>query len=135
MESVSRIRQGGCLCGAVRYEVEGDPEISGLCHCTICRKLTGSVVSVTAHWRVEKFSMTGMLATYDKRQFCPSCGSRLFFMGSDMVEVFLGSLDDAPNGIMPQLEVWSIRREQWLPKIDTIPVHDHDPPPEALEER
>ncbi len=44
-----KIRTGGCLCGAVRYEVSGEPYIAGLCHCTKCRKLTGSAFSATAN--------------------------------------------------------------------------------------
>jgi hypothetical protein len=91
------VRTGGCLCGAVRYEVRGEPFQSGLCHCTTCRKLTGSSFSASANWRPNQFRMTGELGTYERRSFCPSCGSRLLYLYDDGVEIFLGSLDLAPK--------------------------------------
>ena len=124
-----KIRTGGCLCGAVRYQVSGEPYIAGLCHCTKCRKLTGSAFSATANWRQAQFTMTGNVQTYDRRQFCPACGSRLFFLFDDGVEIFLGTLDDAPHDIPPHLEVWTIRREPWLPHIPGVDLHEHNPPP------
>ena len=117
------VRAGGCLCGAVRYEVRGEPYQSGLCHCMTCRKLTGSVFSATANWHSDQFTMSGEIATYDRRSFCLSCGSRLFFLFDGGVEVFLGTLDDAPNGLGPMVEVWTVRREHWLPELPGVPRH------------
>ncbi|MDB5587070.1 MAG: glutathione-dependent formaldehyde-activating [Devosia sp.] len=115
--AVNVIRTGGCLCGAVRYQVQGEPYISGLCHCATCRKLTGSPFSATANWHLSQFQMTGEIQTYERRSFCPTCGSRLFFLFEGGVELFLGTLDAAPNGIEPAVEVWTIRREHWLPVV------------------
>jgi hypothetical protein len=61
--------------------------------------------------------MSGALQTYERRSFCPTCGSRLFFLFEGEVEVFLGTLDQAPNNISPMVEVWTSRREHWLPEI------------------
>lgn len=122
------VRTGGCLCGAVRYQVTGEPYISGLCHCTTCRKLTGSPFSATANWRSDQFAMTGELRTYERRQFCPDCGARLFYLFDGGVEVFLGTLDQAPYDIKPMLEVWTIRREHWLPLIAETTRYDGNPP-------
>lgn len=122
------VRKGGCLCGAVRYEVSGEPYVSGLCHCTICRKLTGSSFSATANWHAEQFRMTGELGSYEHRQFCPTCGSRLFYLFEGGVEIFLGTLDTAPYGIAPMLEVWTVRREPWLPPVHGTATHPHNPP-------
>ncbi len=123
------VRTGGCLCGAVRYEVEGEPYIAGLCHCTICRKLTGSPFSATANWHAGQFRMTGEVQTYERRSFCPTCGGRLFFLFDGGVEIFLGTLDAAPYDIGPTLEVWTIRREHWLPPVPGATTHEQDPPP------
>ncbi|MDW6020491.1 GFA family protein [Mesorhizobium sp. BAC0120] len=125
--AVDIVRTGGCLCGAVKYEVRGEPFQSGLCHCTTCRKLTGSSFSATANWRSDQFSMTGELRTYERRSFCPRCGSRLFYLYDDGVEVFLGTLDQAPNDIKPMVEVWTVRREHWLPPIAGVTTDSENP--------
>lgn len=120
-------RQGGCLCGAVRYELRGEPYKGGLCHCTDCRKVTGSPFLSYADWRPAQFSVTGDYATYDGRCFCPTCGSRLFSFGENQVEIYLGSLDDAPYDIAPRLEGWAKRREPWLPILPGMPMFPQDP--------
>lgn len=122
------VRMGGCLCGAVRYEVRGEPYVSGLCHCKICRKLTGSSFSATANWHLDQFRMTGELQTYERRQFCPTCGARLFYLSDESVEIFLGTLDEAPHDIKPMLEVWTIRREHWLPPVAGVITYSENPP-------
>lgn len=107
-------RTGGCLCGQVRYELRGEPMRVGLCHCADCRKASGSMFVTFALWQRESFSVTGEFATYDGRSFCPSCGSRLFCLHENDVEIRVGSLDDAPTGLEPSYEVWVKRREPWL---------------------
>jgi hypothetical protein len=122
-----KIRTGGCLCGAVRYELRGEPFKSGLCHCTDCRKITGSSFLAFADWRPGQFSQTGPYATYQGRSFCPHCGSRVFSLGDDQVEIYLGSLDDAPGDIAPEFEGWCTRRENWLPIVPGLPMYPRDP--------
>ncbi|TAU82645.1 GFA family protein [Rhizobium leguminosarum] len=121
---VEAIRTGGCLCGAVRYEVRGEPYQSGLCHCKTCRKITGSAFSATANRQRRQFQMSGEISTFDRRSFCPACGSRLFFLLDDGVEVFLGTLDEAPYAISPMVEVWNIRREPWLAPVVGAALHE-----------
>ena len=120
------IRTGGCLCGAVRYEVVGEPFKSGLCHCADCRKVTGTAFLAYADWRRNQFSYTGKVETYQGRSFCPECGSRLFSLDDAEAEIYLGSLDDAPNAIAPQIELWCKRREPWLPTMPGIAMYPGD---------
>lgn len=122
-----RTRLGGCLCGAVRYQVEGEPYKGGLCHCADCRKITGSAFLHYADWRPEQFSYSGTVRSYAGRSFCPDCGSHLFSFGDDQVEIHLGTLDEAPNDIKPLTEGWCIRREPWLPVIAGLPMYPQDP--------
>ena len=122
------VRYGGCRCGRVRYTVDGEPEKTGLCHCTDCRKETGSAFLAYADWPRSAFSVTGEYTTYEGRSFCPVCGTRLFHISDDHAEICIGSLDDAPAGLAPQVEGWCIRREPWLPELDGVPQYRNDPP-------
>ena len=120
------MRTGGCLCGAVRYTVRGDPSHVGCCHCGDCRKRSGSAFMVYGHWPLEAFESTGEYATYHGDSFCPRCGSRLFMVEKDAVEVCLGSLDDAPFELRPEAEIWIKRREAWLHEIERASQHQEN---------
>jgi hypothetical protein len=120
-----RARTGGCLCGAVRYSVRGEPVHVRRCHCADCRKESGSAFTVYAHWPVEAFELTGELASYDRRAFCPRCGSRLLDTSdAAFVEIRLGSLDEAPFELEPVDETWVKRRESWLPPVEGATQRD-----------
>ncbi len=120
-------RAGGCKCRAVRYEVFGEPAKTGTCHCADCRKFSGTAFLYYGDWPAGAFSVEGNYATYEGRSFCPKCGSRLFHLGPEWVEIELGSLDDAPAGLAPQQEGWIIRREPWMPPIPGATQHRRDP--------
>jgi hypothetical protein len=110
----------------VRYRVTGEPYKSGLCHCTDCRHVTGSAFLAYADWKPKQFESTGEVSTYSGRSFCPICGSRLFSRNNRQVEIYLGSLDEAPNGIAPIDEGWINRREPWQHPIRTARQHSED---------
>ena len=117
------MRTGGCLCGAVRYTLHGEPFHVGRCHCADCRKESGSTYTIYGQWTRDAFALTGEYATYDGRSFCPLCGSSLFTLEEDAVEIRLGSLDDAPFELRPEAEVWIKRREPWLHEIEGTSQH------------
>jgi hypothetical protein len=119
------MRTGGCLCGAVRYTIEGEPFHVGRCHCADCRKESGSTYTVYGQWPLEAFESSGDYATYEGRSFCPRCGGSLFslFEEENGVEIRLGSLDEAPFELRPEAEVWIKRREPWLPAVDGAAQH------------
>src|SRR5688500_5416855 len=108
------LRHGGCLCGAVRFTLSGEPLRTGLCHCLDCRRTSGSAFSFFAVWPRSAYEGRGALATYDGRSFCPKCGSRVVHLRDDEAEIMVGALDEAPGDLMPQYEVWIPRRERWL---------------------
>jgi hypothetical protein len=121
-----RMRQGGCRCGAVRYEVRGEPTKVGVCHCNDCRRETGSAFVWYADWPRQAFTATGAFRTYAGRSFCPGCGSRLFHLSENEAEIMLGSLED-PSGLQPTREGWIVRRAGWLSPIEGAGQHDRDP--------
>jgi hypothetical protein len=104
--STSAVRTGGCLCGAVRYEVRGALRPIVMCHCGQCRRMTSHVMAATAA-RKRDFHLApdAPVQWYDssaeaRRGFCARCGSMLFWQGAgrDYVSIAAGTLD-APDGL------------------------------------
>lgn len=105
---------GGCLCGAVRFVAAGRPDRVGLCHCLDCRKHHGALFFAAAVYPEGAVTVEGETASYAGRHFCPRCGSSVFARSGAEVEVHLGALD-APDQFAPTYELWTVRRESWLP--------------------
>jgi hypothetical protein len=120
------VRNGSCLCGAVRYTVRGEPFHVGRCHCADCRKESGSTYTIYGQWPREAFESSGDYATYQGRSFCPRCGSSLFTLDPEGAEIRLGSLDDAPFGLRPEAEIWIKRREPWMQEIEGASQHQEN---------
>lgn len=116
---------GGCLCGAVRLEVSCEPYRVGICHCLDCRRHHGAVFSAFAVFPADAVTITGETKTYGDRSFCPVCGSSVFSRSADEVEVHLGALD-APDQAKPTYELWTRRREAWLPPFGLARRYDRD---------
>ncbi|MEL0168222.1 MAG: GFA family protein [Pseudomonadaceae bacterium] len=110
MASVS----GGCLCGAVRLQAQGEPLRVGVCHCLDCRKHHGALFHASAIFALAAVQVSGVTAQYAGRHFCPLCGSSVYSRSGDEMEVHLGALD-APDQFVPSYELWTCRREKWLP--------------------
>jgi hypothetical protein len=123
-------REGGCLCGAVRFRMQGEPRRVGICHCLDCRKSSGSFYTAFAIWPRDAFEGTGAVGSHEGRSFCLSCGGRVYSLTKDEAEIMLGSLDEAPGDLAPKYELWVGRREEWLqplPWADQF-QHDREPP-------
>ena len=105
---------GGCLCGKVRFAASGSPYRVGICHCLDCRKHHGALFYAAAIFPQEAVSIEGEANRYLDRYFCPNCGSSVYSRSEDEIEIHLGSLDE-PNQFQPTYELWTIRREAWLP--------------------
>jgi hypothetical protein len=121
---------GGCLCGAIRFVAEGEPYRVGLCHCLDCRKHGGAPFGAFAIFPAEQVTLTGdepgihASSAHGRRHYCRKCGSPLFGRdeGSDEVELHLGSFDEV-GVFAPTYELWTIRREPWLPAIPGVVRH------------
>jgi hypothetical protein len=116
---------GGCLCGDVRVVVSGRPHRVGLCHCLDCRKHTGSLFHASAIFPADAVAVSGETREYAGRHFCPRCGSSVLGRSGDEVEVSLGALDTIDR-FAPTYELWTIRREAWLPPFPLRHRYERD---------
>ena len=120
---------GGCLCGAVRYEIDGAPESVTHCHCTMCRKASGAPFVTWLAVRHENFRYTsGEPVSYRssdiaRRAFCASCGGQLQFDyhgATGHTHLSAGSLDE-PANIAPERHIWVKDRIPWANNNDGLP--------------
>ncbi|WP_159946251.1 GFA family protein [Rhizobium sp. 18065] len=116
---------GGCLCGNVKIVASGQPNRVGLCHCLDCRKHHGALFHASAIFPEDAVGIEGETGEYAGRHFCPRCGSSVFSRSADEIEVNLGSLD-APDQLRPTYELWTVRRESWLPPFPRMRRYAHD---------
>lgn len=132
--------QGSCLCGAVRYEVAGKATRFYHCHCSRCRKATGTghasnlfLQPGTLSWPSGEELVTSYKvpqATRFANTFCKTCGGRVprQAAGSDLVMIPAGSLDDeAP--IQPQAVIFAGSRAGWSCDSGEMPAYPQYPPP------
>jgi hypothetical protein len=115
----------GCLCGDVRLVATGRPYRVGICHCLDCRKHHGALFHASAIFPQDAVAIEGEVRAYGGRHFCPRCGSSVFGRSGDEVEVNLGAFD-APDRFAPTYELWTIRREAWLPPFPLAHRYDRD---------
>ena len=116
---------GGCLCGDIRFEASGQPYRVGLCHCLDCRKRHGALFHASAIFPASAVTVTGETRDYNGRFFCPRCGSPVITRSADEFEVNVWSLDQ-PDQFKPTYELWTIRRESWLPALPVAHHYERD---------
>jgi hypothetical protein len=117
--------QGGCLCGAVRFEITAPFLSAGYCHCTHCQRRTGTGSSANGRVAQESFQLLQgqeQLRAFQPetgvpKLFCATCGSALFSgqpLSDEQVAVRLGALDRDP-GIRPQYRQFVDSAAPWEP--------------------
>jgi hypothetical protein len=131
--------KGSCLCGSVTYAVTGEPKRFYHCHCSRCRRVTGTghasnlfLQPAALTWLSGEELVREFKVPEAKRftnNFCANCGSRLPRQAkdSDLVMIPAGSLDDeAP--IRPQARIFSDSRASWSCTDGDMPVYAEFPP-------
>ena len=130
-------REGGCLCGSVRYRVRGEPIAVALCHCSTCRRAAGAPAVAWAMFALEELRfLRAEPARYAsspgvERGFCGRCGTTLTFAADvlpGLVDVTLGSLDDPACPAGRRCTSGSASRLPWLALADDLPRHPELPP-------
>ena len=121
-------REGGCLCGAVRYVLKADPLMTAVCHCTHCQRQSGGVFSTNLAIPDAAYVQTGETKVFtDKgdsgkavwRHFCGNCGSPILSKVEAMPGLSLvkaGTLDDM-SGLTPGIEVYTDHAAEWVAPI------------------
>ena len=121
-------REGGCLCGAVRYVLKAEPQVTAVCHCTHCQRQSGGVFSVNVVVPEAAYAQTGETKVFPDRgdsgkpvwrHFCANCGSPIIStieLMPGVVMVKAGTLDDL-TGITPSLEVYTDHAADWMAPI------------------
>lgn len=117
---------GGCLCGAVRYEIRETPKLQIACHCDSCRKSSGSAFVAAAVAPRAVTTMEGTVTTFAEkadsgrevsRCFCPTCGSTVYSeiaTAPDAYVIQAGTLDD-PSWFRPKMNFFAARALDWAP--------------------
>lgn len=127
--------RGSCLCGAVRFTLDGEFERFYLCHCSHCRKDTGSAHAANLfaskaklEWlsgqdKVHSYNLQG---TRHTRSFCSVCGSAVPTVTPKMTVVPAGCLDTDVSQT-PDAHIFAASRASWDHELHTIPVFDKYP--------
>jgi hypothetical protein len=120
------VHTGGCACGAVRFEARGEPYRVGMCHCLTCRKVHGAPFSFYAVFPFDAVTVDGEVLAFEssehgRRYSCRACGSPVYshYERPDEFYLYPGSFDE-PGLWQPSYELWTNRREPWLPEIKTV---------------
>ena len=121
---------GGCLCGAVRYEVRGPLRPVVNCHCSQCRRWGGHFAAATAARREDLTLVeSGGLRWYGssptaRRGFCSACGSGLFWeaVSGGRVSIMAGTLD-GPTGLDTAAHIFAADAGDYYAIHDDLPRH------------
>ena len=121
MARINEFLEGGCLCGAIRYRIEGIPDHVGHCHCEPCRKASGAAFATFAWMPDGKIEWSGTepvkyrSSNVATRWFCPDCGAMLAFKydADDGIDIAATSLDD-PSAVTPTMHTWYASRVAWV---------------------
>ena len=139
------MHKGSCLCGSVRYEIDGELGEFGYCHCRSCRKASGSAHAANAPVERARFRMLSggeTLREFESspgklRAFCSACGSPIYAYltaTADVLRIRLGSLDTPLDG-EPRAHTWVSDKAPWDRIADGVPQFPQWAPKSVLNQR
>ena len=127
---------GGCFCGAIRYQLTGDPIGVSICHCSDCRRSAGAPMVSWAMFHETAFTVTkGTPKAINSsgtamRSFCADCGTGLFYRNEPIlpgiVDIQSSTLDD-PDALPPTKQVQTAERLKWVKHIHELPEIERYP--------
>jgi hypothetical protein len=129
---------GGCHCGAIRYQAEGEALTHALCHCTDCRRHAGApMVGWTMYpqgaVKVTKGTPKVYLSSdHGRRHFCPDCGTGLFYTNAEIlpeiIDIQSATYDD-PDAVPARAHIQVADRIGWMARVHELPAFERYPPP------
>ena len=128
------VANGGCLCGAVRYELASDPSDCGWCHCRTCQLYGGapampfaSIAAGDFRWSKGESTVRWLRSSnFGRRAFCGECGTPLQVQVEhqpETVDFPIVTLDD-PERIAPAFHIFWESKLSWFNPGDSLPRHD-----------
>src|SRR5579871_5075552 len=137
---MSALYTGSCLCGRVRYEFDVEPRVTVTCHCSLCRKATGSAFATWTLVANERFRWTGTdeiaefkSSEHARRFYCKRCGTTLGNLNTNWPKYFnlaAGTLDQAPD-LKIKFHAYVGSKAPWYEITDSCPTFDKLPPRSA----
>jgi len=137
--SEAKKREAACCCGQLRIKLSGDPQLVSSCHCLACQRRTGALFGSTSFFRKSQivathgerraFRRQADTGTWLTFQFCPNCGSTVFWESErlpELVSVAVGAFAD-PHLPAPARTVWTDTKHDWLVFPASIPHHRKNP--------
>jgi hypothetical protein len=124
---MDNMHEGGCLCGSVRYRVQGEPAIGMVCHCRFCQRRLATAFAMVAYFAENQVEMLqGELSTYEHRsdetsrwlrlQFCPRCGTTICHTAEarpGFRGIAAGTFDD-PDWFKIERHIWTRSARPWV---------------------
>jgi hypothetical protein len=129
---------GGCYCGAVRFEAEGEPMVQAQCHCRECQYLTGGAPNLFIAMPKEGHRFTkGQPRSFSRgdldkpviREFCGDCGTHLLTRSParpDATIVKVGTMDD-PSQFQPQIAIFTCDQQAYNQIDENVKTFDKRP--------
>ena len=128
---------GSCLCGNVKYEIRGEFQAAVYCHCSRCRKASGSAFASNAVVATKDFVVVAgkeSLKTFSTpagvhRQFCSNCGSPIISYRDsvpELVRVRMGTID-TPLARGAEAHIFVGSKAAWFEILDDLPQHVERP--------
>src|SRR4029079_12558161 len=133
---------GSCLCGQIRVSLKAEPMTAALCHCLHCQKAGSSTFSLVVLAKADDVVIEGNPASYSDhgdsgeeviRRFCGNCGSPIETLTAGTraggIRIIKAGVFAEQAPFTPTLEIYCVRRPDWLPKLSNAAAFERMPPP------
>ena len=127
---------GGCHCGAVRYEADGEVLHHAICHCEDCRRASGAPMVAWIASKSDQVRVTSgapkirASSEHGRRHFCADCGTGLFYTNETSlpgITDIQSATSDNPEAAPPTAHIQYAEHLGWTERMDALPKFDRYP--------